>query len=157
GYRLKELRLVDAESRRVGGFDARVFARATNDKYITVPRSLLAQRLFQADRGVETRFGDEISIIESAEDHLRVGFESGETGAYDLVIGAGGLHSRVRTLCFGDEETFTDYLGYKVAAFVAQDYPRRDELVYVGYATPGQQAARFALKDGDTLVLLVMA
>jgi hypothetical protein len=54
-------------------------------------------------------------------------FESGAVRKFDLVVGPGCLHARVRELIFGAQSLFENYLGYKVAAFEVQSYRRRDE------------------------------
>lgn len=157
GYRLEAVRLVDARNRHAGGFDASVFARATNGRFVSLPRAALAELLFGAVAGnVETLFGDEIVALEPGSACVRVRFRHAARD-FDLVVGADGLHSKVRTLCFGEEREFTRYLGYKVAAFEVPGYVPREELTYVSYALPGRQAARFSLRNDKTLVLLVMA
>jgi 2-polyprenyl-6-methoxyphenol hydroxylase-like FAD-dependent oxidoreductase len=40
---------------------------------------------------------------------VRVSFERAAVEHFDLVIGAGGLHSSVRTLCFGPEDQYERY------------------------------------------------
>lgn len=158
GYMLKEVRLVDTLGRRAGGFSADVFARATNGRYLSLPRAALAETLYLSIVGsVETLFGEEITTIKPRPRGVRVWFRHAPARDFDLVIGAGGLHSKVRALCFGSEREFTRYLGYKVAAFELEGYAPRDELAYVSYAAPGRQAARFALKNNKTLILLVVA
>ena len=44
-------------------------------------------------------------------------FEGGTRRDFDLVVGADGLHSRVRRLVFGAQERFERHLGMVVAAF----------------------------------------
>lgn len=158
GYSVEEVRLVGGDGHRIGGFNAKIFARAAGGRYTSLPRGALAEALFRAlPDSVETLFGDELTGLSSDTRGVTAAFKHSGTRTFDLVIGAGGLHSKVRSLAFGAETRFTRYLGYKVAAFEAPDYPHRDELVYVAHATPGRQAARFSLKGGGTLVLLVMA
>jgi 2-polyprenyl-6-methoxyphenol hydroxylase-like FAD-dependent oxidoreductase len=106
---------------------------------------------------IETIFGDSISAMEEHGDGVRTGFESGATRDFDLVVGADGLHSRVRELAFGQEAQFEKQLGYSVAAFETVGYRPRDELVYVSYAMPGRQVSRFAMRDNRTLFLFVFA
>src|SRR5262249_47041619 len=72
-----------------------------------------------------------------------------------LVIGAGGIHSPVRGLVFGPESRFETDLGYRVAAFEADGYQPRDELVYLAYNEPGRLVARFAMRGEKTLFLFV--
>jgi 2-polyprenyl-6-methoxyphenol hydroxylase-like FAD-dependent oxidoreductase len=100
-------------------------------------------------------FGDSISSIEQSETVAHVTFKSGRERDFDLVIGADGLHSRVRELVFGPQEQFEKYLGYKVAAFEAPDYEPRDELTYVMYTQVGQQVGRFALRGNSTMFLFI--
>ena len=88
---------------------------------------------------------------------VHVTFESGTTRDFDLVVGADGLHSRVRGLVFGPQSRFEKYLGYKVAAFEVQGYRPRDELVYVMYTEVGQQVGRFAMCGDRTMFLFLVA
>ncbi|MEZ5893279.1 MAG: FAD-binding domain [Parvularculaceae bacterium] len=156
GYEVGEVRMVDANGRRRASLDASTFGRMTNGKYVSLPRGDLARIIYGAvkDR-VETRFGDSITAIDEHADGVRVSFVNGATQDFDLVIGADGLHSTVRRLVFGPEEKFEHEIGYRVAAFEIAGYPKRDELVYMLYSEPGKQVARFALRGGKTLVLLV--
>lgn len=157
GYDVRELRLVDARGRRVGGFGVEVFRLLTGGRYVTLPRGELARLLFEhlQDR-CDAMFGDSITGLTPSADGVDVSFAHAAPRRFDIVVGADGLHSAVRRLAF-PEAAAAHYLGYMVAAFEAQDYPRRDEGVYVAYARPGQQMARFAMRNGRTLFLLVFA
>jgi 2-polyprenyl-6-methoxyphenol hydroxylase-like FAD-dependent oxidoreductase len=158
GYEVGEVRLVDARGRRVGGFGAGVFRALTGGRYVSLPRGDLATLVYRRIEGrCETIFGDEIATIEPGGDSVRVGFARGASRAFDLVIGADGLHSAVRRLVFGGQERFERYLGYVVAAFEIEGYRPRDEDVYVSYATPGRQIARFAMRGDRTVFLFVFA
>lgn len=158
GYRMQELRLVDERGKRVGGFPVEVFEESTHGRYISIPRGDLAAALYRSMApSVERIFGDHIVEIEQRPDGVSVRLNSGAVRMFDLVIGADGLHSKVRSLVFGPQSQFEHFLGFEVAAFKAQGYRPRDELVYVSYSTPGKQIARFSLHDDATLVLMVLA
>jgi 2-polyprenyl-6-methoxyphenol hydroxylase-like FAD-dependent oxidoreductase len=86
---------------------------------------------------------------------VRVSFDHAPPREADLVVGADGLHSRVRRLAFGPDAEFEKALGYHVAAFEVEAYRPRDELVYVSHAAPGRQVSRFTLRDDRTLFLFV--
>jgi 2-polyprenyl-6-methoxyphenol hydroxylase-like FAD-dependent oxidoreductase len=86
-----------------------------------------------------------------------VTFKSGSAREFDLVVGAGGLHSVVRSLAFPTGSAAERYLGYYAAAFVTKGYSKREEHIYLSYAAPGRQVSRFALRDGQTGFLLVFA
>lgn len=52
---------------------------------------------------VEMKFGKKIEELKQAEKVVTVRFQDGEEGVFDVVIGADGLHSRTRSLVFGEE------------------------------------------------------
>lgn len=156
GYQVREIRFVNRHGRRCGGFGVDVFRRLTNDRFTSVRRSDLAAAIYGAlDGMVETIFGDSIASIEDTGDCVRIGFDHAPAREVDLVIGADGLHSRVRDLVFGPEAEFEVSLGYHVAAFEIDSYQPRDELVYVSHGIPGRQVSRFAMREGKTLFLFV--
>jgi 2-polyprenyl-6-methoxyphenol hydroxylase-like FAD-dependent oxidoreductase len=156
GYDVKELRLVGANGRRVGGFNADVFRSATLGRYVSIPRGELAKIIYQKIEGsCETIFGDSVTKIEQSANHVTVSFERTAPRDFDIVIGADGLHSVVRKLIFGNEDRFEKYLGYGVAAFAVNGYRPRDEDVYVSYSVPGKQVARFAMRNDRTMFLFV--
>lgn len=158
GYRLRELRVVNRNGKRVAGFPVSAFSRMTHGRYVSIPRSDLAAFIYQKLEGkVETIFGDTVDRVEQNADGVRVVFARGGTRDFDLVIGADGLHSRVRELAFGPENRFEKYLGYKAAAFQVEGYSPRDELVYVLYTEVGQQVGRFSMRDDRTLFLFTFA
>ena len=158
GYDVQELRLVDGDGRRVGGFDAEVFRSLTGGRYLSIARSELARLLYdRITNRCEVMFGDSVAGIDDDGAGVDVAFQNAPERRFDAVIGADGLHSEVRELVFGPEKRFEKYLGYIVAAFQAQGYRPRDELVYVSYAIPGRQVARFAMREDRTMFLFVFA
>ena len=86
---------------------------------------------------------------------MRVSFDRAPPREADLVIGADGLHSRVRQLAFGPDAGIEVSFGYHVAAFEVEGYRPRNELVYLGYGVPGRQIFRFSMRDDKTLFLFV--
>ena len=157
-YDVKELRLVDANGRQVGGFNAEVFRSATNGRYVSIPRGELAKIIYKEVEGrCESIFGDSITKIEQDQSGVRVAFERTGPRYFDMVIGADGLHSVVRKLVFGKQDRFEKYFGYMVAAFAVNGYRPRDEDVYVSYSFPGKQVARFAMRNDRTMFLFVFA
>lgn len=155
GQQQGEVRLVDRTGRKVGGFSMESMADLAG-RYTTIRRGALVELIYGAIEGrVETFFGDSIGAIEPRADGVGVRLASGRALDGDLVIGADGLHSRVRALCFGPESRFEHYTGYAVAAFELKGYRPRDEGVYVIHPTPSHQLARIALRDDRSLFLFV--
>ncbi len=158
GYKVREVRVVDGRGERVAGFSAETLTRATKGRFVSIPRGDLASLIFSKIRGrVETIFGDSISRIAQTTTSVRVGLESGTERQFDIVVGADGLHSRVRSLVFGGERQFEKYLGYQVAAFETEGYRPRDELAYIMYTQVHQQVSRFAMRGDRTMFLFTFA
>ncbi len=156
GYQVREVRFVNRHGRKSGGFGVDVFSRLTNGRFTSLKRSDLAATICNAlDGKVEMIFGDSIAKIEDQATCVRVSFDHADSREVDLVIGADGLHSRVRQLAFGPEAEFEVSLGYHVAAFEVEGYRPRDELFYVSYGAPGRQVSRFSMRDDKTLFLFV--
>jgi 2-polyprenyl-6-methoxyphenol hydroxylase-like FAD-dependent oxidoreductase len=158
GYHMRELRIVDERGKRVSGFGIDVFNNLTDGRFVTLRRSDLARLLFDTvEHRVETIFDDEIAALNDHGDGVEVDFQNAGTRHFDLVIGADGLHSRLRHMIFGAQDRFEVRLGYVVAAFEACGYRPRDDDVYVMFGAPGRMLGRIALADDRTLFLFVIA
>jgi 2-polyprenyl-6-methoxyphenol hydroxylase-like FAD-dependent oxidoreductase len=156
GYHTRELRIVNDAGHCVAGFGTAVFSELTDGRYVTLPRSALSRLLFDKVKdSIETIFDDEIVALEQQTDCVRVALKHGGERRFDLLIGADGLHSSVRSLAFGPQSQFEKNLGYAVAVFEAQGYRPRDEDVYQMYGEPGRMLGRFTLHDNRTLFLFV--
>jgi len=156
GYQVKEMRYVDRHGHKSGGFPVDIFDGMTNSRYTELRRSDLAATIYHAlDEKVEMIFGDSVARIEDEGHFVRVAFDHAAPRDADLVIGADGLHSRVRQLIFGAESEFEVSLGYHIAAFEIDGYRPRDELVAVSHAVPGRQITRLSMREDKTLFLFV--
>jgi len=156
GYHMRELRILDPNGRRASGFGTKVFGELTGGRFVTLGRSDLSRLLFEkVQNNVEVIFGDQIGELHESGQAVTVTFEHSGERRFDLVIGADGLHSRVRQLAFGPEAQFEKRLGYAVAAFETLGYRPRDEEVYTIYGAPGRMLGRFALHEDRTLFLFV--
>ncbi len=156
GYQVREVRFVDANGHKCGGFSTEVFERITGGRFTSLRRSDLAMILYDAVEGnIETIFGDSVAGIEPSGHGMWVTFDHAAPREFDLVVGADGLHSRVRSLAFGKQSSFEMALGYYVAAFEVNGYRPRDELVYASHGVAGRQVSRFSLRDDRTLFLFV--
>jgi 2-polyprenyl-6-methoxyphenol hydroxylase-like FAD-dependent oxidoreductase len=93
-------------------------------------------------------FEDSITAISQDEEGVGVTFERGEPRRFDFVVGADGLHSKVRTLAFGDESRFVRDLGAYVSIFTTPNHLDLDgwELMY---STPGKTAAIYPARHNS--------
>lgn len=153
GYVMTEARAINRDGRKVASFAPNVIIESAK-KYLSIARSDLSAVIYEslADE-VELVLGDTVQKLDDDGTLVRVTFESGNTRNFDLVIGADGLHSRVRRLAFGPDTDYEKYLGMFVAAFQGTGYPVRNELTAMMYADIGFQALRLSLRDDVTLFL----
>lgn len=154
GYVFTDVRAIDRRGRLVASVKPAKVMRS-GEHYLTIARSDLSEVIYDAlDGGVELILGDSVRALEDRGTTVRVEFERGATREFDLVVGADGLHSRVRGLAFGPDEEYEKYLGIVFAAFEATGYRPRDELVAMMYADIGFQVLRLTLDDDNALFLL---
>lgn len=119
--------IVDAVGTPIATLPGEIFAGE-----LEVMKSDLTRILYDLTRhDTEYVFGDSISAITQRPDGVLVDFERGESRTFDLVVGADGLHSRVRALAFGPEAEFVASLGYLFASFGLENYLN---LEYAGLA-----------------------
>ena len=132
-----EIVLVDSDGRPI----ARTPSQRSGGRGLEIPRADLSAILLDAcPPEVETVFGDEISRLEPDGDGVDVTFGRTRSRRFDLVVGADGLHSRVRRLLWGPEEHFSRPLHLYVASTNAAGAHDRDDAVLV-YNEPGLATA----------------
>jgi 2-polyprenyl-6-methoxyphenol hydroxylase-like FAD-dependent oxidoreductase len=156
GYRIESLRVVGADGRTRAELRVAGIRRATEGKYTSVARGDLAATIYRiVENDVETIYSDTITAIDERHDGVGVTFANAAPRDFDLVVGADGLHSKVRSLAFGSDAAHLRYLGCQVAACVVDGYRPREELAYETYNVPGRSVGRFSLRDDRTLFLFI--
>jgi 2-polyprenyl-6-methoxyphenol hydroxylase-like FAD-dependent oxidoreductase len=114
---------------------------------LEILRGDLARVFYEATQeSVEYLFGDSIAGIHECECGVGVTFQSGYSRQFDLVVGADGLHSRVRAVAFGEESQFVRNLGYYVSIFTIPNYRNLDRSGLY-YSTLGKKVGIFSGKD----------
>ena len=131
------LDFVDDRGRRIGSIPQQSGAGTE----IELPRGDLAAALADTCRdAVDFRFDETVVGLADDGHGVDVVFERGAPRRFDLVLGADGLHSRVRRLAFGPEPRFVRHLGLYVATLTL-DGPVADPHTVVMHNTPGRSVA----------------
>jgi 2-polyprenyl-6-methoxyphenol hydroxylase-like FAD-dependent oxidoreductase len=154
GYEMQTLRMVDVRGQTDAKLDLAPIRELLDGRLVILARADLSAALLDACSGVPAHFDCSIEEIDHVPRGCIARLSDGRSEPFDLVIGADGLHSRIRALEFAPQRVETALSAY-VAAFRTRGYGRREELAYVSHTVPGQQVARVSLRDDETLVMLV--
>ncbi|MEV6274902.1 FAD-dependent monooxygenase [Nocardia sp. NPDC051832] len=143
---IRELTFVDAAGRRVAGMPTSTF---NDDGDIEIMRGDLARILHETSSDkVDYVFGDSIRTLTQRPDAVEVTFDSGREAEFDLVLGADGLHSRVRNLVIAPEADALHHLGlYFATGQVAPELGRPGEVVL--HNSPGRVAGVYRSASHD--------
>lgn len=154
---ISEVSFVDQNNNRKGGLNYERMKRQMKGRGLTLLRSDLARVIYQhLDKDVEIIFGNTITTIEQSAHEITVTLNSGETRAFDLVVGADGLHSIVRSLVFGREAEFEKYYGYYTSSFTIENNIYSGK-AFLTYNVPGKQAAIYSFDERKSAVFFIFA
>ena len=147
----RQVTFVNAQGRQVARLNPDALAPRKANRHVELARGALTSQLFDLIRSqVKHRFGDAIASLSDGRNGVDVGFRSGASGRFDLVVSGEGLHSTTRALVFGPEANFSRYLGYCFAVCeLPNKYGLRREAVI--YNKPGKAAILYSTSDGPTL------
>ncbi|MDP9829635.1 Rossmann-fold NAD(P)-binding domain-containing protein [Kineosporia succinea] len=111
---------------------------------LEIVRGELAQLLYDRTSGTcEYIFGDSVASLVETPDGVEVTFVSGPPRTFDLVVGADGIHSRVRSLAFGPESDYVTHLGYYYALV---DMDVDTDIAGAMYNEPGRMVGVMGVK-----------
>src|SRR5579859_3718939 len=118
-YPLSGLTIVDHTGKVQSTVSMDSFKKLLKGRYVNVMHGNLTQVLYTCikDR-VSVRFGCTIMAINPMPDAVRVELSDDTRETYDLLIGADGVHSKVRSLLWGAESQFDHFLGFYIACAV---------------------------------------
>jgi 2-polyprenyl-6-methoxyphenol hydroxylase-like FAD-dependent oxidoreductase len=131
-------------------------AAEVDGKYMALNRRDIVAVLYEHVRDdVEVRFGVTVTQICQTVNDVTVTLTDGTSQSYDLMVGADGIHSRVRQLTFGSEAASAHYLGYHFAVFTIPGLPRFVDAAYHMLFEPNIQAGIYPLASGEWLIFAV--
>lgn len=122
GYHVQEAAFVGPDGRVRGRLRYDQFADVVGGRLVSIMRPDLERTLREhLPAGVRLRYGAGPERIEDGPDGVTVTLTDGSTLTADLVVGADGVHSRVRELAFGPERDYLRHLGFHTAAYSFDD------------------------------------
>ncbi|WP_328526413.1 FAD-dependent monooxygenase [Kribbella sp. NBC_00359] len=130
------LEYVRANGRRAAAMPAELFDGAGPVAEIEILRGDLAEILADATGDIEYLYGDSIAKLDEDASGVEVTFAGGTQRRFDLVVGADGVHSRVRRLAFGPEERFVQHLGGYMSYFTIETPEPLNDWMKI-YSAPG--------------------
>ena len=150
-----EISFVNERNQRISRVNVQAVRKAFDlDRFwVEIMRGDLAKTLYErTSNEVEYCFGDSIQALKQDDEGVDVTFERGGSRRFDLLVGADGLHSIVRTLVFGDEAQFERYCGYHFGVFTTDNYLGLDEACVQFYGVPGKRVGLRSSRGNQTLV-----
>ncbi|MGH3929558.1 MAG: FAD-dependent oxidoreductase, partial [Pseudonocardiaceae bacterium] len=118
GYQVNEVSYLDETGRQRAGMNLARFARTVQGRLLSIMRPDLEQALRERlSDHVDLRFATSLTHVDANVDGVRLTLTDGTTLDADLLVGADGIHSTVRSLVFGAERRYLRYLGFHTAAF----------------------------------------
>lgn len=152
---ISKLAFVDENNKEQGSMNYRKIKKLMNNRALTLLRSDLAKIIYKAlDKDIEIIFGDTINKIEQDDEKVIVTFKSGASRSFDLLVGADGLHSKVRNLIFGDEAQFEKYYGYYTSSYTIENFLYEGK-VFSMYNVPNKQVAIYSNGKGKAMTFLI--
>lgn len=115
---------------------------------LEIMRGDLVQVLYDKTKdNVNYIFNDSIGTLNDDGYGVQVTFKHHPPAYYDLVVGADGLHSKVRSLAFGHERKYASFLGIYIAIFTIPNFANVGMDGYY-YSEPGKRVGIFGAKNG---------
>ena len=141
---IERQRFLDHRGRTLAEIDVRGFWDGVGG-CVAIERSALHEVLQEAIGEVPVRLGTSVTSLDDGDGPApRASFSDGSSRSYDVVVGADGVHSTIRSLALGGPAA--RYVGQACWRYVAHGFPELDGwTVWLG---PGCSFLTVALGDG---------
>ena len=159
GYEFDAVRWVSGTGRTGARLSYRMLQGLFEGRLLSLLRGDLQRAVLeQLPPEVELHFGRRVTQVRAPVGAIEVQLSTGEVERADVLIGADGVHSRIRDLVFGDGASWFRFLGFHTAAFVINAPELTEELKNELHivSVPGRQVGLYPLRDGQVATTFVL-
>ncbi|MFZ0565919.1 MAG: FAD-dependent monooxygenase [Chlamydiales bacterium] len=156
-YKIQKLIFLGDRGEKKGALDLSKSIQLLDGRMLSLLRSDLANILYNSTKqNVRYLFDDTISNLEQTEEGVKVVFKKRGAETFDLVVGADGLHSNVRSQVFRNSNTFERFFGYYVASSTFDNFLGKDFTAkYSMYSMPNKQVGVYSLRENKISIFLI--
>lgn len=163
-YHVEAVEYVDVTGRPTCRLDYDRFARLAGGKVLSLLRPDMERAALAAlndvDSGrVRIRYGVQLSRAWNDDDGVRVAIDDSPDVSFagDVLVGADGIHSKVRSQVFGPEEEYLHPLGMRAAAFIVTEplLNARFRNRFVLTDSINRMAGLYSLRSGQVAAFMV--
>ena len=151
GVPLKRLIVRDGKGRIMRDYRLSDFDVEFGSALLDVSRAKLLEWIYEAAGRPQVKYNCTIQRIQEFAHSVHVGLSDGSEGSYDLVVGADGVRSKVRTLTFGVPESYTDWRAW----WIWIDASLGEAQTITEYVEPGSFVVMF--NEGTRTLAVLMA
>lgn len=132
GQELSTVRVTTSSGRRVTTLDLAAISSALGAPTRMVPRRTLFDRLLDGFPAERIRCSSRAIAVREADGHVHVDFDDGNSAEGDVVIGADGRHSIVRTVAGAKQAEPTGWCSWQGLLSLPEVAASRDAAIIIG-------------------------
>lgn len=157
-YPISRVSFLDGQGKERFSISYPAFRQIFDNRHFNFMRGDLERVLHSeiAD-SVPIKFETTIKCLHFEEERVCAELSDGSSNTFDVVVGADGVHSRVRELVFGEERRFMRLLRYHTAAFIIDRAPESFDLANAFYTmtVSGKQFGVYPIRGNRVATFFV--
>jgi 2-polyprenyl-6-methoxyphenol hydroxylase-like FAD-dependent oxidoreductase len=157
-YQYEGIRWVSASGRSSARLSYQTMLSLFEGRLLSLLRGDLQRAvLYQLSPTVDLQFNCSVTQVRAPVGAIEVHLSTGEIERADVLVGADGIHSRIRDLVFGDGASWFRFLGFHTAAFIIDAPDLNEELKNELHivSVPGRQVSLYPLRKGQVAATFV--